>query len=324
MTTEAKTPVTPAQKAPTQTAVATKQPTEVAIKQSSITDDVLHKVIQMQSVGELKLPSDFSPENALKSAFLILQEQVDKDKKPVLESCSRTSIANTLLKMTVLGLNPLKKQVDFIAYGGKLTLQIEYHGIMMLAKRYGGVKDIKANVIYENDEFDFGISPETGKRVITKHVQKLENIDINKIKGAYAVVTTNDGTTDVEVMTMQQIRTSWEQGSTNGASPAHKKFTDQMAIKTVINRALKLYISSSNDSVLYLNVDDDNTSQEIRKEARNEVKQQMENRQTIDIQEATVINDEPKQKENAISMEQALNPKEEATESKNNNELKFS
>jgi len=50
---------------------------------------------------ELLLPDDYSIENALKSAWLILQETVDKDKKPVLEVCSRASIANGLLDMAV-------------------------------------------------------------------------------------------------------------------------------------------------------------------------------------------------------------------------------
>ena len=49
---------------------------------------------------------------------------------------------------------------------------------------------------------------------------------------------------------MAQIQKSWEQGPTKGQSPAHKNFPGEMAKKTVINRACKLLIAASDDSVL--------------------------------------------------------------------------
>jgi recombination protein RecT len=59
-----------------------------------------------------------------------------------------------------------------------------------------------------------------------------------------------DGTKNLEVMNMAQIRKAWDQGATKGNSPAHKNFPDQMCKKTVTNRAVKLLISSSDDSAL--------------------------------------------------------------------------
>jgi recombination protein RecT len=73
----------------------------------------------------------------------------------------------------------------------------------------------------------------------------------NKVKGAYAIVELADGLRAVEIMSMAQIQAAWNQGSTKGTSPAHKNFPDQMAMKTVINRALKLLINSSDDSDLF-------------------------------------------------------------------------
>ena len=49
---------------------------------------------------------------------------------------------------------------------------------------------------------------------------------------------------------MQQIKDSWNQGAMKGNSPAHKLFPDQMAEKTVINRACKLIIRTSDDAIL--------------------------------------------------------------------------
>ena len=64
-------------------------------------------------------------------------------------------------------------------------------------------------------------------------------------------------------MNMEQIRQAWKQGATKGESPAHKNFPDQMAIKTVIGRALKIKIGSSDDSEL---LKDNPVSAEVKEE----------------------------------------------------------
>jgi len=224
---------------------------QVVKKQMNIVDNVLIKVNTFQSEGELRLPKNYSPENALKSAYLILKETLDKDKKPVLESCTTESIANALLDMVVQGLSPMKKQCYFIAYGNKLQLSRSYQGTIAMAKR-SGMKSIVTNVIYKGDSFNYEIDPDTGRKRILKHEQKINNIDNNNIIGAYAIVTLNDGTQNLEIMTIKQIRQAWMQGSMNGNSGAHKNFTEEMCKKTVINRACKPIINSGDDSYLPL------------------------------------------------------------------------
>ena len=128
-------------------------------------------------------------------------------------------------------------------------LKEKYHGTIALALRTGTVTGVpEAEIVYEGDIFKYRIV--NGKKEIIEHSQEIENIDINKIKGAYAVVPLKDGDFHTEVMTIQQIRQAWMQGAMKGQSGAHKNFTDQMAKKTVISRALKLYISSSDDEYL--------------------------------------------------------------------------
>lgn len=143
-------------------------------------------------------------------------------------------------------------------YGNKLIFQRSYFGTIALAKRAGGmVSEPVANVIYDGDDFQYEIDPKTAKVAIVKHSQKLENIDNSKIKGAYALVTLADGTTQVTIMSMQQIRAAWGQGATKGNSPAHKNFAEEMAKKTVIGRACKVIINSSDDAWLYDGKEDD-------------------------------------------------------------------
>lgn len=239
------------------------------LSEKTLADAVLSRVQSMQAGNAITLPPNYSPENALKSAYLMLLEAKDKDNKPVLQVCNQNSIANALLDMVVQGLNPMKKQCYFIAYGDKLTMQRSYMGTVAVSKRVAGVKDVQANIIYEGDDFQYEINPDNGRIKIIQHKQKIEDINPDKIKGAYAVLSINDGTTIVEVMNITQIRRAWDQGQMKGKSGAHTGFTDQMAKKTVIGRACKLLINSSDDAGLFF--DDENNTDYLKREANTEV-----------------------------------------------------
>ena len=223
------------------------------VKFENISDQVLEKVNKFTADGALILPRNYSVENNMKSAWLILQETLDRNGKPVLEVCTKASVANALFDMVLQGMSVSKNQGYFIAYGNKLEFQRSYFGTVALAKRvHGGiVTEPVANVIYDGDEFIYTIDPSTGLVKIVKHDQKLENIDDSKIKAAYAIVTYADGKTQTTIMTIDQIKKAWNQGATKGQSPAHKNFPAEMCKKTVIGRACKLVINSSDDAWLY-------------------------------------------------------------------------
>lgn len=227
-------------------------------KFENISEQVLSRIEQFQKDGSMILPKNYSVENHMKSAWLALQEVEDKEHHKALQICTKESIANSLLDMVLQGLSVSKNQGYFIVYGNKLVFKRSYFGTIALAKRAGGmVSEPVANVIYEGDDFQYEIDPKTAKVSVIKHSQKLENIDNSKIKGAYALVTLADGTTQVTIMSMQQIRAAWGQGATKGNSPAHKNFAEEMAKKTVIGRACKVIINSSDDAWLYDGKEDD-------------------------------------------------------------------
>jgi recombination protein RecT len=271
-----------------------------------VSTQVLDKIEAFKQAGELRIPEGYSPENALKAAYLILVETTNKDNKPALEHCTKESIANALLKMVVWGLSPLKKQCDFIMYGNKLDCTIEYTGNIALAKRYGGLKEIKAQVIFEGDVFEFEIDPQTARRYITKHQQTLKSLESKNILGAYAVMEMADGTRDTEIMSMSQIRDSWNQGAMKGNSPAHKNFPDQMAKKTVINRACKLLIRGSDDSILYN--DEDKTIDTTAEDVTHEINKNA-NRKPLDFAEDVTAEE--------VKAEQPKEVSEETTQNQN-------
>lgn len=230
---------------------------QFATYKNNIAASVMKKIATLEGNGGLTIPKNYSAGNQINLALLALSEMKGKDGQPVLSKVTPASVASALLKMCIQGLSLDKAQCYFIPYGNELQFQQSYHGRITLAKRLGGAGEPQAQVIYEGDEFEYEINPKTGKKVVTKHVQKLQNIDNAKIVGAWCLIP-YDGRPDlepkVEVMTMAEIRTSWMQSATKGQSGAHRNFTQEMVKKTIISRACKLFLSTSDDAGIF---DDD-------------------------------------------------------------------
>lgn len=266
----------------------------VTKQEKSITDNVLRRIKEFEDNKEISFPKNYNYSNALKSAQLILSETVDRNKKPVLQSCSKASICNALLDMTIQGLSPAKKQCYFVPYGGQLQLMKSYLGNIAATKRLKGVKDVFANVIYKGDKFEYKLNLNNGLIEITKHEQKFENIG-NEILGAYAVVVREDAPNYVEVMNMEQIKKAWNQGASKGNSQAHKNFAEEMAKKTVINRACKRFVNTSDDSdtlIESINRTNEYREEDIVEATHEEVKEEIsENANTValDLEEDTPV-----------------------------------
>lgn len=222
------------------------QTTALAVTEKNITDKVLAKVKQLEGDRGLQFPENYSYANALKSAWLVLQNVKDLSKKPALEVCTQVSVANALLDMIVQGLTPAKKQCYFIVYGKELQLSRSYFGTVAVAKRVTDIEDVFSEVIYEGDQFEYEIN--RGKKKFLSHKQKMANIDVKKVIGAYAILDRGDKGEELELMTIEQIKSAWAMGKGYGKSDVHKTFSDRMARKTVINRACTLHIGSSNDA----------------------------------------------------------------------------
>lgn len=261
---------------------------ELAMIKRDTVDVVADKVKSFQETGDLHFPASYSPENAMKSAWLALQAIEDKNKKPALEVCTRDSVANALLDMVVQGLNPSKKQGYFIVYGNKLTFQRSYFGTMAVTKRVTGAKDISAAVIYEGDEVNYEMS--NGRVVNLSHKQQFGNIDKEKIIGAYTTITFSNDETYNEIMTLEELRQAWSQAQFWGkdqkkekAGSTHDLFKQEMAKKTVINRACKKFMNSSDDNSLVMHhfQQTDEVAQEAQ--ANEEIKENA-NQEVIDVE----------------------------------------
>lgn len=211
-----------------------------------LTDQVAGRLEDLKDEG-LALPTNYSAQNALKAAYLRLQGVKDRQGRPALTVCSQSSIANALLDMAIQGLSPAKNQCYFIVYDNELQMQRSYFGTIAALKRLASIEDIDAQVVHRGDKFEIG-ADEIGHIVVTKFEPSFTNLD-KELIGAFAFIKLANGRVDYTVMTKAQIDTSWAQ-SRNRQNNVQKKFSDEMAKRTVLNRAAKMFINTSDDSDL--------------------------------------------------------------------------
>ena len=277
--------------------------------------------------GRLNLPPDYSLGNAIRQAWLTIQETKDKDNRPAIEVCTTESITNAVLSMAVQGLSPGKNQCYFIVYGTKLTMQRSYFGMMSVAKRVDpNIEDIFPDVVYADDEFEY--EKIRGRTIITKHRQKLANIDKAKIAAAYCTVIYKDDKEVSTIMTLDEIKEAWkmsqmkpidEKGNIKAGS-THGKFTGEMCKKSVVYRACKPIINGSDDSTLlaqYAKMSDQDaayaeTQEDIEENANKGNIIDIDDYTTVDADTGEVLDEIPKNEDTDYEQEQPANEQQAA------------
>lgn len=210
------------------------------LTQKQVTSNVATRIEAMKGEGLLIAPN-YSVSNALSSAYYALKNSSSGN---LLQQCTQDSVYNALLEMVTQGLSPAKKQCYFIKYGSEVQLRMSYFGTVKTIKQLQDIKDVVANVVYEGDELEIAV--ENGRKKLVKHVTDWRNAD-KPIIAAYCIISKNDGDEFFEIMTKAQIDKSWSKAKTKNVQI---DFPDQMAMRTVINRAAKLFINTSDDSDL--------------------------------------------------------------------------
>ena len=270
-----------------QTQLTSQNQTALKRMQEETTQQILDRVNGWQETGELILPKDYKVGNAIKLAWLYLQTVEDRSHRKAIDVCTKDSICNALLDMVLHGEYP-KKHCYFIVYGDRLEWNERYLGKYMRAKRDTEIEAVYPQVVYQGDEFVYTID-ELGQYQLVKHVPNLDNLDITKIKAAYAIVVNKDKTRHMEIMTLDQIKKSWQQGAAKGTSGAHTNFTDQMCKKTVMARACKIALDSQAD---FTDDDDDGNRRDEASAERDAAQQQ--HRQVAEAEAVEVHDEEPK------------------------------
>lgn len=228
------------------------------LTQKQITSPVAARIQEMQKEG-LMIAQNYSVSNALSSAYYALKNSSSGN---LLQQCTQDSVYNALLDMVTQGLSPAKTQCYFIPYGNVVKLTRSYFGTMKVVKQLPEVKDIYAQIIFKGDEFE--AENVDGRWKFVSHKSSWKNQD-NPIEGAYCVIEKTDGEKILTIMTKKEIDKSWAQAKTKNVQ---NNFPQEMAKRTVINRAAKQFFNTSDDNDLFIDAVNRTTANEYDNERR--------------------------------------------------------
>lgn len=244
---------------------------------------VYQLVERMGPAIERALPRAISPERFTRIALTAVRAN------PQLQVCTHMSFLAALMQSAQLGLEPNTPlgQAYIIPYKQEAQFQIGYQGLLELCYRTGAYQSVSAHPVYENDVFDyeFGLLP----NIKHKPSKTPEGLPIYY----YAVYRLQNGGYGFAVMSREQVEAhrnryspSWSKGA---FSPWATNF-DEMALKTVLKRALK-YAPKTAEIARAMAAD------ETIKD-RIEEDMFLVDSKTIEA-EATVVDEETKKEENA-------------------------
>lgn len=179
------------------------------------------------------LPAVMTPERFTRIATSALSAN------PKLAATTPASFLGAMMTAAQLGLEPNTPlgQAYLIPFKNKgvdeTQFQLGYRGLIQLAYRSGEVTSIQAEVVYENDKFDY----ELGLDPTLKHVPAKSGR--GKPTHYYAVWKSKSGAVGFAVMSVEDILEHAKKFSkAYGSGPWQTNF-DEMAKKTVLKKALK-------------------------------------------------------------------------------------
>lgn len=288
-----------------------------AVKLAQDTSDWINKNIKD---NKITVPEGYNVSNEITMALMMIAQTNDKDGRPALESCSRESIMTQLRLMAQNGLSMAQKQCYPIVRKPKLCIDISYFGTISIIKRLMPGYDVRANVIYKDDTYDYIWNEETQCYQVTNIKSSIENRD-KPIVGAYGTIF-EKATGKVifsEVMSWKEILTSWSHAKTD---KVQKEFPQEMAKRTLIQRMCKLFLNTEKMSnVEGAKAYNEMTSNSYDNDAQEPSISEMEKRQAI--MQKSQGNDGLKsilKKEEAVEVEpKAVKPQQTNTEAPNSN-----
>lgn len=171
------------------------------------------------------LPKHITPDRFLRVSLTAT------NKTPAILQCTPESVLGCLLQCSQFGLEPDGRRAHLIPYGANCTLIIDYKGLAELAMRSGLVASLHADVVCENDEFDYDRG-----RLIKHRINFRE--PRGKVYAVYALATLKDGAEKCEVMTMEEVDAIRKRSKSGNSGPWKTDF-NEMAKKTVFRRLSK-------------------------------------------------------------------------------------
>ena len=160
------------------------------------------------------------------------------NRNPKLAQCTPESLFQCLLDLSALGLEPDGRRAHLIPFEDRkrgvvvCTLIVDYKGLAELVRRSGEVSYLRADIVCENDLFDY----QFGSGAFLKH--KHARGGRGKVVEVYSFVELKDGSVDFDVMGIEEVELVHAQSRAKDSGPWVNHF-NEMAKKTVFRRHSK-------------------------------------------------------------------------------------
>jgi phage RecT family recombinase len=226
---------------PPSTAVAPQQQTQLSFPERVI------RAVEGTAAFETLLPGVYKP---LAPRFLA-RAKLYIARKPELQQCTVSSLAQCVLSAAQDGLcldgrmahavvfNCKKKdpQTGKETWVKEATYMPDYKGIVDCCRRHGAIVDAMAEHVYSGDVFEFYM--ENGKY---QHKWQRAMGDRGDLLGAFCLLLLPENRFKIEYMSLQEITHVRNKSKAKDSGPWVSD-TGEMQKKTVIKRALKLYVT---------------------------------------------------------------------------------
>ncbi|AJF40403.1 RecT-like ssDNA annealing protein [Mycobacterium phage Malithi] len=204
--------------------------TNAVVRQSPKQRTLAKLINEMRPELAKALPRHITPERMARIAVTVVKQN------PALANCSPESFLGALLTASQLGLEPGPTgEAYFVPYKQVCQFIPGYRGLIKLARNSGQVKDIYAEVIYENDKFEYTLGL---NRTINEHTPPPLGQDRGNPVGAYAAAELTTGAKPFVVMTVAEIEAIRSRSMAANNGPWVTDWAE-MAKKTAVRRLAK-------------------------------------------------------------------------------------
>lgn len=152
-------------------------------------------------------------------------------RSPKLLECTPQSFFKCLLDLSALGLEPDGRRAHLIPFGRDCTLVVDWKGLAELAMRSGIVSVLHADIVCENDEFNYDRGELKAHKVNYKEPR-------GKAYAVYALCRFKDGNEKCDVMSIDEVNAIRKRSRSGNNGPWVTDF-NEMAKKTVFRRLSK-------------------------------------------------------------------------------------
>lgn len=163
---------------------------------------------------------------------------------PDLQNLERTSLLSSIMKAAQDGLVVDGKEAAIVPFKGKATYIPMVAGLVKKIRQHSKFANLSYGIIYQKEVDTGRFEYVKGDNEYLKHDPIIFG-DRGVMIGAYAIVTTDDGTKFRVVMRKDQIDKRLAKGM---ASAAKQEWSEEFAIKTVIKAVYKIAPNSGDEA----------------------------------------------------------------------------